>query len=149
MLSTYQATSRELGRRDSAGLSFAGSVSGARSRRHEMRAPPGIGEQPKGICMDVNRVQSQELASWKEKYMAALFEMDKDRLNQRITDAEVAVAQRTRELFQGDGDASSGTQLRERKALEAALYAVRALRSILQSQPASGSSVDDKRSFAA
>lgn len=53
--------------------------------------------------MDVDRVQSQELASWKEKYMAALFEMDKDRLNQRITDAEVAVAQRTRQLFQAVG----------------------------------------------
>jgi hypothetical protein len=99
--------------------------------------------------MDVDRVQSQQLASWKEKYMAALFEMDKDRLNQRITDAEVAVAQRTRELFQGDGDASSGVQLRERKALEAALYALRALRSISQSHPISGNLVDAKRSFAA
>lgn len=49
--------------------------------------------------MDVNRMQSQEMATWKEKYMAALFEMDKDRLNQRITDAEMAVVQRTRELF--------------------------------------------------
>jgi hypothetical protein len=94
-------------------------------------------------------VQSQELASWKEKYMAALFEMDKERLNQRITDAEMAVAQRTRELFQGDGDASSGTQLRERKALEAALYALRALRSISQSPARSATSANDKRSFAA
>ena len=83
--------------------------------------------------MDVDGVQSEELATWKEKYMAALFEMDKGRLNQRITDAEMAVAKRTRELFQGDGDSSSGTQLRERKALEAALYALRALRSIAQS----------------
>lgn len=83
--------------------------------------------------MDVDGVQSEELATWKEKYMAALFEMDKGRLNQRITDAEMAVAKRTRELFQGDGDTSSGTQLRERKALEAALYALRALRSIARS----------------
>jgi hypothetical protein len=83
--------------------------------------------------MDVDGVQSEELATWKEKYMAALFEMDQGRLNQRITDAEMAVAKRTRELFQGDGDTSSGTQLRERKALEAALYALRALRSIAQS----------------
>ena len=57
--------------------------------------------------MDVDRVQSEELATWKEKYMAALFEMDKGRLNQRITEAEMAVAKRTRELFQGDGDTSS------------------------------------------
>jgi hypothetical protein len=99
--------------------------------------------------MDVNRVQSQEMATWKEKYMAALFEMDKGRLNQRITDAEMAVVQRTRELFQGDSDASSGTQLKERKALEAALYALRALRSISQGQPTSATSVNDRRSFAA
>lgn len=93
--------------------------------------------------MDVDRVQSEELATWKEKYMAALFEMDKGRLNQRITDAEMAVAKRTRELFQG-GDTSSGTQLRERKALEAAFYALRALRSIVQSDRGAA-----RRSFAA
>jgi hypothetical protein len=94
--------------------------------------------------MDVDRVQSQELATWKEKYMAALFEMDKDRLNQRIMDAEMAVAQRSRELFQSNSDTSSGTQLRERKALEAALYALRALRSIAQSDRGAA-----RRSFAA
>jgi hypothetical protein len=94
--------------------------------------------------MDVDRVQSEELATWKEKYMAALFEMDRGRLNQRITEAEMAVAQRARELFQGDGDTSCGTQLKERKALEAALYALRALRSIAQSDR-----VAARRSFAA
>ena len=97
--------------------------------------------------MDVKRVQLQEIATWKEKYMAALFEMDKARLNQRITDAEMAVVQRTRELFQDDGDASS--QRKERKALEAALYALRALRSISQSQPRPATSVNDRRSVAA
>jgi hypothetical protein len=94
--------------------------------------------------MDVDRVQSEELATWKEKYMAALFEMDKRRLNQRITDAEMAVAKRTRELFQSDGDTSSGPQLRERKALEAAFYALQALRSIAQSDRGAA-----RRSFAA
>lgn len=84
--------------------------------------------------MDVNQTKSQEMATWKERYMAALFEIDKDKLNDRITDAEMAVAQRTRELFQGDGDGSPGAQLRERKALEAALYALRALRSIADNQ---------------
>ena len=104
----------------------------------------GVKRTIKGFCMDVDRVQSEELATWKEKYMAALFEMDKRRLNQRITDAEMAVAKRTRELFQSDGDTSSGTQLRERKALEAAFYALQALRSIAQSDRGAA-----RRSFAA
>ena len=99
--------------------------------------------------MAVDQVKSQSLASWKERYMAALFEMDKDRLNQRITDAEMAVAQRTRELFQADGDTSLGRQLRERKDLEAALYALRALRSIAQSGRGPASSAHNRRPFAA
>ena len=122
----------------------AASLSGAHFRRHEMRAPRGVKRAIKGLCMDVDRVQSEELATWNEKYMAALFEMDKGRLNQRITDAEIAVAKRTRELFQGDGDTSSGTQLRERKALEAAFYALQALRSIAQGDRGAA-----RRSFAA
>jgi hypothetical protein len=89
--------------------------------------------------MAVHPVKQEAPAAWKERYLAALFEMDKEKLSQRITDAEIAVAQRTRELFQADGDASSGTQLRERKALEAALYALRALRSISQSDRAPAS----------
>ena len=99
--------------------------------------------------MAVVQGQSQPLAAWKERYMAALFEMDKDKLNQRITDAEVAVAQRARELFQVDGDATSRTRLRERKALEAALYALRALRSIAQNERGFDSSVPQKGPFAA
>lgn len=97
--------------------------------------------------MAVYPVKAQ--AAWKERYMAALFEMDKDKLNERITDAEIAVAQRTRELFQAGGDTLSGTQLRERKALEAALYALRALRNIAQSDRAPAASVHEKRPLAA
>lgn len=97
--------------------------------------------------MAVDKVKAQ--AAWKERYMAALFEIDKEKLNERITDAEIAVAQRTRELFQIDGDTSSGTQLRERRALEAALYALRALRNIAQSDRAPVASVHEKRPLAA
>ena len=103
----------------------------------------------KEVCMAVDQEKWHALAAWKERYMAALFEIDKDKLNERITDAEIAVAQRTRELFQGGGDAASGTQLRERKALEAALYALRALRSIAQNDRAPAASVNEKRPFAA
>lgn len=96
--------------------------------------------------MDVDQLKSQAMAAWKQTYMAALFEIDKNKLNERITDAERAVAERTRELFQTDSDISTRTQLRERKALEAALYALRALRGIAESQR---SSVAEKRPFAA
>jgi hypothetical protein len=70
-----------------------------------------------------------DLTSWKKSYMAALFEIDKSKLLQRIDDAETAVVLRTRELFQ-----SPGENLQERRALEAALCALRALRSIAQNQ---------------
>jgi hypothetical protein len=45
--------------------------------------------------------------------MAALFELDKSKLEQRISEAEGAIVQRIRELFQAGGD-SMPTQLRER-----------------------------------
>ena len=66
---------------------------------------------------------------WKEIYMAALFEADKERVVQRIEEAERAVVLRTRELYQ-----STGNHLQERKALEAALCALRALRNIHANQ---------------
>lgn len=99
--------------------------------------------------MAVERVKSQSQTSWKERYIAALFEMDKNKLNERITAAEAAVAQRTRELFQAHGDTSPDTQLAERKALEAALYALRALRSIAQSDRAPAGPVHEKGPLAA
>lgn len=99
--------------------------------------------------MAVNQGKLRDPGAWKERYRAALFEIDKQKLNERITEAEIAVAQRTRELFQADGDNSSGAQLRERKALEAALYALRALRSIAQRDRAPAVSVREKRPSAA
>ena len=75
------------------------------------------------------RVNGQDLKCWKHTYMAALFEIDKSKLPERIDDAENAVVLRIRELFQ-----TRGENLSERRALEAALCALRALRSIAQNQ---------------
>jgi hypothetical protein len=71
---------------------------------------------------------------WRQIYIAALFETDKGRLCQRIKDAEKAVVLRTRELFQSTGD-----HRKERNALEAALCALRALRTIYADQHPIGS----------
>lgn len=74
------------------------------------------------------------IPTWKQSYMAALFEVDKNRLFVRIDQAEMAIVLRTRELFQ-----NAGEHQQERRALEAALCALQVLRSISeknnQSQP--------------
>jgi hypothetical protein len=85
--------------------------------------------------MDLVQVNSQQWGNWKEKYMAALFELDKGKLTERIAEAEAAVVQRVRELFPRAGVSTSHDQLRERRALENALYALHSLRSILEKRP--------------
>jgi hypothetical protein len=80
--------------------------------------------------MNLKRLEPQAYLTWKERYMAALFELDKNRLDQRINEAETAIVQRTRELFQAGGDPMRTSQLRERHALETALDALRALRTV-------------------
>jgi hypothetical protein len=79
--------------------------------------------------MNVKRVEPQDCLIWEERYMAALFELDKSKLDGRISEAEAAIVQRIREFFQAGGD-SMPTQLRERQALDAALDALRALRTV-------------------
>ena len=81
---------------------------------------------------------SQLLGTWKDKYMSALFELDKSKLTERIADAEAAIVQRTRELFPSAGGSASGDQIRERRALETALYALQTLRAITQRQKFTG-----------
>ena len=61
--------------------------------------------------------------SWKELYRAALYETDKDRVSERIANAEWALALRARELFR-----TGREDLQERQAVDAAIYALRALR---------------------
>ncbi len=69
--------------------------------------------------------------SWRQLYLAALFEADRNRLPSRITEAEHAIVARARELFSSGNDT-----IEEDQALDDALYALRALESCLQIQDA-------------
>jgi Cft2 family RNA processing exonuclease len=61
--------------------------------------------------------------SWRELYKAAVFETDKNRVSERIAHAEWALALRARELFH-----TGREHLQERQAVDAAIYALHALR---------------------
>jgi hypothetical protein len=65
--------------------------------------------------------------TWRELYIAALFETDNSRLPARIADAEKATIARARELFFSGVDT-----IEEDQALDDALYALRALRNCLE-----------------
>ncbi len=62
---------------------------------------------------------------WRQLYRAALSEIDKSKLPERIAEAEKAVA--LRELFQAAGDNGEETE-----ALDDVMYALHALRSNYQ-----------------
>jgi hypothetical protein len=59
---------------------------------------------------------------WRELYKAALFEVDKSKMLQRIAEAKRALVLRARELFQAVEDNPE-----EGQALDDAMYALRAL----------------------
>jgi hypothetical protein len=63
---------------------------------------------------------------WRELYVAALFETDREKMPSRIADAEQAIVARARELFSAGNDT-----IEEDQALDDALYALRALQSCL------------------
>lgn len=69
------------------------------------------------------------LQGWRELYISALFETDKQRVPTRIADAEKAIVARARELFSAGSDT-----VEEDQALDDALYALRALQNCLQLQ---------------
>jgi hypothetical protein len=64
--------------------------------------------------------------SWRELYLAALFEVDRHEMHNRIDEAERAIINRTRQLFASTCDAG------ERHSLNAALEALRALRGCVE-----------------
>ena len=72
--------------------------------------------------------RSPDSRYWRQLYRAALSEIDKSKLPERIAEAEKAVVLRARELFQAAGDNGEETE-----ALDHALYALHALRSNYQS----------------
>ena len=61
--------------------------------------------------------------AWRDLYKAALFEVDKTRLPERMAQAERAVVLRARELFYTAGD-----NFEEGQALDDAMYTLHALR---------------------
>jgi hypothetical protein len=63
---------------------------------------------------------------WKDLYVAALLEGDKDKIPFLIDQAERAIVDRARELFQAQGD-----HIQEEEGLEDALYALHALKTCL------------------
>ena len=65
--------------------------------------------------------------AWKELYVAALMEANDQKMSARIAQAERAILDRARELFNASGD-----NLQEGQALDNALYALRALKSCLE-----------------
>ena len=64
---------------------------------------------------------------WRDLYVTALMEGDREKTPGRIADAELAILNRARELFKASGD-----NIQEEEALDDALYALRALKNCLQ-----------------
>jgi hypothetical protein len=60
--------------------------------------------------------------SWKDLYVAALFEKDRSKLPQRIVEARTAITDHKGKLF------ASGNDTRERQVLDNALFSLGALK---------------------
>ena len=67
---------------------------------------------------------------WAQSYKAALFELDANKVPDRIDEAETALVARARELFHSAGD-----NIAEEQAVDDAMYALHALRSALKCRP--------------
>ncbi len=68
--------------------------------------------------------------SWKDLYQAAIHESDLGKLPERITDAEIALVLRARELFYTSED-----RIEEGESLDDAMCILHALRSSLKHRP--------------
>ena len=67
--------------------------------------------------------QPSSNANWRDLYVAALLEMNENKLADLIAEAEKAIVERARELFNTAGD-----NIQEEENLDDALYALRALK---------------------
>ena len=76
--------------------------------------------------MPTPMIPSSQPQGWRDLYVAALLEGDKDRIPSLITEAEHAIVERARVLFKDAGD-----NAQEEEALDDALYALHALKSCL------------------
>jgi hypothetical protein len=71
-----------------------------------------------------------ETKTWRELYRAALLEIDRAMVPERIAEAEKALVIRARELFSAAGD-----NIEEAEMLDDAMYALHALRGTLKYRP--------------
>ena len=67
---------------------------------------------------------------WAQFYKAALFELDANKVSDRIAEAETALVTRAYELFHLAGD-----NIEQEQAVDDAMYALHALRSALKCRP--------------
>ena len=75
-------------------------------------------------------------SSWRDLYVAALFESDEKKLSERIAEAEWALVLRARELFYTAGD-----HIEEESDLNDAKYALNALRNACRGASQAASSL--------
>jgi hypothetical protein len=80
-----------------------------------------------GTIIRKNPSQSAAIEDWRELYLTALFETDRQKLPSLVAEAERALVVRSRELF-----AKSGSNSAEARAVDKGLYALRALRDCLE-----------------
>ena len=83
----------------------------------------GLLRKRDGGIMNTGSSISLNSRAWRDLYKAALFEVDKTRLPERMAQAEKAVVLRARELFYAAGD-----NIEEGQALDDAMYTLHALR---------------------
>ena len=83
-----------------------------------------------GVVMNTGTLRSPYKRVWAQSYKAALFELDANKVPDRIDEAETALVARARELFHSAGD-----NIEEEQAVDDAMYALHALRSALKCRP--------------
>ena len=80
--------------------------------------------------MNAGILGSPHKRAWAQFYKAALFELDANKVSDRIAEAETALVARARELFHSAGD-----NIEEEQAVDDAMYALHALRGALKCRP--------------
>jgi hypothetical protein len=80
--------------------------------------------------MNTGRSGSPYRRVWAQFYKAALFELDANKVSDRIAEAETALVERARQLFY-----SAGGNIEEEQAVDDAMYGLRALRSAWKGRP--------------